>query len=179
VLFQDTFLFADTILNNIRFGRPEASEEAVIEGGKESPHPRFCYATGKWLPISWSRRVQRTFPGGQRQRLGTGPGAALRSHLFLLLDDPSSAVDSKTEKAIFEAIDDTIRSRTTFMVAHSVSTLKRADRIMVLKHGKIVQDGTHEHLLSQPGLYRDAALLQDHKSPTQTLGKSPQEALTW
>lgn len=171
VLFQETFLFADTVINNIRFGNPEASEEEVYEAARQAHVHDFILQLDDGYQ-SYIQEGAKNLSGGQRQRIGLARVLLSNPHI-LLLDDPSSAVDSKTEKAIFEAIEDTIKSRTTFMVAHRISTLKRADRILVLKQGRIVQDGDHETLLRQPGHYRDAALLQAEYGKQATGEKTP------
>jgi len=97
--------------------------------------------------------------GGQRQRLAIAR-AVLTVPAILLLDDPTAAIDPETEREIFTALSAVTKNRTTFVVAHRLSTLLRADRIIVLENGRIVQTGTHSELLKRSGVYRDAALHQ-------------------
>ena len=97
--------------------------------------------------------------GGQRQRIAIAR-ALLLEPTVLLLDDPTSAIDPETEKEIMEAMEAAMVGRTTFIVAHRLSTLRRADQILVLEHGKLVQVGTHEQLMAQEGHYRRAILVQ-------------------
>ncbi|NBV53230.1 MAG: ATP-binding cassette domain-containing protein, partial [Verrucomicrobia bacterium] len=97
--------------------------------------------------------------GGQRQRIAIAR-ALLLEPTVLLLDDPTSAIDPETEKEIMEAMEAAMVGRTTFIVAHRLSTLRRADQILVLEHGKLVQTGTHEQLMAEDGHYRRAILVQ-------------------
>jgi ATP-binding cassette subfamily B protein len=102
--------------------------------------------------------------GGQRQRIAIAR-ALLLEPTVLLLDDPTSAIDPETEKEIMEAMEAAMVGRTTFIVAHRLSTLRRADQILVLEHGKLVQRGTHEQLMAADGHYRRAILVQSEGAP--------------
>jgi ATP-binding cassette subfamily B protein len=102
--------------------------------------------------------------GGQRQRIAIAR-ALLLEPTVLLLDDPTSAIDPETEKEIMEAMEAAMVGRTTFIVAHRLSTLRRADQILVLEHGKLVQRGTHEQLMAEDGHYRRAILVQSEGAP--------------
>lgn len=178
VLFQESFLFADTILNNLKFGNRDATMEEVIEAAKKAHAHSFITALEKGYD-SMVQEGAKNLSGGQRQRLGLAR-VLLSNPSILILDDPSSAVDSKTEKAIFEAIEDTISTRTTFMVAHRVTTLRRADRILVLKKGRVIQDGSHDELLNQEGPYRDAALIQlEYNEKPKTSVAEREELKSW
>ncbi len=158
VVFQESFLFSDTVAANIRFGHPEASDEAMIAAAKAARAHEFILA----LPKGYDTVLGESgvdLSGGQRQRLAIAR-ALLTDPAVLLLDDPTAAIDPETEHEILSAIEGAISGRTTFIVAHRLSTLRRADRIVVLERGRIVQTGTHAELVHRDGSYRRAAMLQ-------------------
>lgn len=158
VVFQESFLFSDTVAANIGFGRPAASREAIVAAARAARAHDFVSA----LPQGYDTVLGESgvdLSGGQRQRLAIAR-ALLAQPSILLLDDPTAAIDPETEQEILDAIEHAIEGRTTFIVAHRLSTLRRADRIIVLERGRIVQTGTHHDLFHSDGPYRRAAMLQ-------------------
>jgi ATP-binding cassette, subfamily B, bacterial len=158
LVFQESFLFSNTIAANIAFGHPEATRAQIEAAARIAAAHEFITA----LPQGYETILGEsgsTLSGGQRQRLAIAR-AVLLEPAILLLDDPTAAIDSETEHEIFEALDRAIAGRTTFIVAHRLSTLRRADFIIVLEQGRIVQRGTHEELMRQSGPYLHVANLQ-------------------
>lgn len=158
LVFQESFLFSNTIAANIAFGHPEATRTQIEAAARIAAAHDFITA----LPLGYDTILGEsgsTLSGGQRQRLAIAR-AVLLEPAILLLDDPTAAIDSETEHEIFEALDRAIAGRTTFIVAHRLSTLRRADFIIVLEQGRIVQRGTHEELMRQAGPYLHVANLQ-------------------
>jgi len=158
MVFQQSFLFSNTVADNIAFGNPDASREEVVQAARTAAAHAFILQ----LPQGYDTVLGEggaDLSGGQRQRLALAR-AMLTNPSVLLLDDPTAAVDAHTERDILRAVEQVMRGRTTLLVAHRISTLKRADRIVVLDQGRIVQEGTHEELVRVAGIYRDVALLQ-------------------
>ncbi len=158
IVSQDTFLFSATIMENIRFARPDASRENAIKAGTLAALGRDIdtFPQG-WDTVVGERGV--TLSGGQRQRIAIAR-ALLPDPEILILDDALSAVDTRTEERILSEVLRIRKNLTTVVISNRVSTLKHADRILVLEDGAVVQQGTHESLLLEPGLYRDIFHLQ-------------------
>jgi len=162
IVLQTSLLFSDTIKANIAYGRPDATMDEVIAAAKAAQADEFI--TG--FPNGYDTIVGErgvTLSGGQRQRVAIAR-ALLMDPRILILDDSTSSVDTQTEKLIQAALDNLMEGRTTFVIAHRLSTVRRADMILVLDKGRIVERGTHDELLNVGGLYKEIHDLQlvDH-----------------
>ena len=158
IVLQTSLLFSDTIKNNIAYGRPKASFEDVVAAAKAAQAHEFIEGFPKgYDTIVGERGV--TLSGGQRQRVAIAR-ALLMDPRILILDDSLSSVDTQTEKLIQAALDNLMEGRTTFVIAHRLSTVRRADMILVMDKGRIVQRGTHDELLREGGLYKEIHDLQ-------------------
>jgi ABC-type multidrug transport system fused ATPase/permease subunit len=158
IVFQDTFLFAETIGENIAFGREGASEAAIAAAARAANAWEFIERLPDGLRTLVGERGVR-LSEGQKQRLAIAR-ALLRDPRILILDEPTSALDARAEHLLQSALDTLMRGRTTFVIAHRLATVRRADRILVLEHGRIVEQGTHSTLLERHGLYRELFDLQ-------------------
>ncbi len=158
IVFQESFLFSNTVAANIAFGHPTATRAQIEQAARIAAAHDFITALPQGYDTLLGEGAQ-SLSGGQRQRLAIAR-AVLLEPAIMLLDDPTAAIDSETEHEIFEALDRAIAGRTTFIVAHRLSTLRRADFIIVLEAGRIVQRGTHEELMKVPGPYLRVADLQ-------------------
>ena len=158
IVLQEPFLFSTTIAANIAYGRPEADFDAIVGAAKAAHAHEFI--TG--FPDGYNTRVGErgvTLSGGQKQRIAIAR-ALLYDPRILILDDSTSSVDTETEYQIQQALATLMQGRTTFVIAQRLLTLKNADLILVLDHGRIVERGTHEALLAASGLYRRTYDLQ-------------------
>ena len=151
MVLQDTWLYSDTIMENIRYGKLDATDDEVIEASKEAQVHHFIQT----LPNSYNMQINEetsNISEGQKQLL-TIAIAILRDRKVLILDEATSSVDTRTEELIQKAMDSLMKGRTSFIIAHRLSTIKNADLILVLKDGDIIEQGTHEELISMHGLY--------------------------
>ena len=155
---QDVAIFADTVVENIRYGTPGASLEAVQRAAEAAQADEFI----KVLPDRYQTRLGErgvTLSGGQRQRLAIAR-AILKDAPILLLDEATSALDAENEALVQRALEGVMKGRTTLVIAHRLATVQKADRILVLDKGRIVQEGTHAQLVAKGGLYGRLAELQ-------------------
>jgi len=158
IVLQTSLLFSDTIRENLRYGRPDATDEEIYAAAKAAQAHEFITKFEKGYETLVGERGV-TVSGGQRQRIAIAR-ALLMNPRILILDDSTSSVDTQTEKLIQEALDRLMEGRTTFVIAHRLTTVRRADLILVMENGCIVQRGRHAELLSQGGLYKEIHDLQ-------------------
>jgi ATP-binding cassette, subfamily B, bacterial MsbA len=148
---QETVLFGGTILDNIRYGQPQAGEDAVREASIAAhAHDFITDLPDGYRTVVGEKGVNLS--GGQRQRIAIAR-AILKAPRILLLDEATSSLDTESERLVQEALERLMKGRTTFVVAHRLSTIQRADRIVVLDKGRVVEEGTHHQLLEAKGLY--------------------------
>ncbi|MEL7272741.1 MAG: ABC transporter transmembrane domain-containing protein [Pseudomonadota bacterium] len=155
---QDTVIFAATIMDNIRFGRPDASDEDVQEAARLAMADDFIARMEKGYDTMVGERGV-TLSGGQRQRIAIAR-AILKNAPLLLLDEATSALDAESEKMVQQALDGLMVGRTTIVIAHRLATILKADRILVMEDGRFVEEGTHDQLVAQGGIYARLAKLQ-------------------
>ena len=152
-VFQDVYLFDDTVRNNIKFGNPNATDEEMMEIAKKAQ----CHDFIMKLPQGYDTILQEggsNLSGGERQRISIAR-AMLKRSKFVILDEATSSVDPENEKQLLMALKSLLKDKTTIIIAHKLSTVKNADQIIVLKNGAIEQIGTHDVLASEQGIYKD------------------------
>jgi ATP-binding cassette, subfamily B, bacterial len=155
---QDAVIFSSSALENIRYGRPGASDEQVIAAATAAFAHDFITALPQGYDTFLGERGVR-LSGGQRQRIAIAR-AMLKNPPLLLLDEATSALDAESERMVQAALESAMRDRTTLVVAHRLATVQQADRIIVLDHGRIVEQGTHASLMHANGVYARLAALQ-------------------
>ena len=156
---QDNILFSDTVRENILLGRPDATEEEIIEAAKMANAHDFIMN----LPNGYDTEVGERgvkLSGGQKQRLSIAR-IFLNNPPILILDEATSALDLESEAIIQDALDVLSKDRTTLIVAHRLSTITHADKIIVMQHGQIVETGTHKELIAKKGEYEHLYSIQD------------------
>lgn len=156
MVFQSVYLFADTIENNIKFGKPDATHEEVVEAAKKACCHDFITA----LPEGYNTVIGEggaSLSGGEKQRISIAR-AMLKDAPIVIFDEATANVDPENEDRLQKAIEELTRNKTIIMIAHRLKTVRNADRILVLEEGNIVQQGRHEELIGQEGIYKDFVL---------------------
>lgn len=151
MVFQNVYLFADTVENNIKFGCPDATHEQVVEAARKACCDDFIEA----LPDGYNTVIGEggaSLSGGEKQRIAIAR-AMLKDAPIIILDEATANVDPENEDRLQKAIEALTRDKTIIMIAHRLKTVRHADQILVVDHGRIVQQGTHEQLIGQPGIY--------------------------
>jgi subfamily B ATP-binding cassette protein MsbA len=155
---QESILFNDSVRNNVALGMPETPETQLIDALKAAHAWEFVSEMPDGLDANIGERGSR-LSGGQRQRLAIAR-ALLRNPEILILDEATSALDSQSEKVVQLALGELMKNRTSIVIAHRLSTVQHADLIVVMDQGRIVEQGTHNELLAQSGLYANLIKLQ-------------------
>lgn len=152
MVFQNVYLFGDTIMNNIRLAKPNASDEDIIYAAKKAR----CHDFIKSLQKGYETKIGEagsTLSGGEKQRIAIAR-AILKDAPIVILDEFTSALDVENERHILQAIDNLVQNKTVIMIAHRLETVRKADNIIVLDKGEIAQEGTHNELITQDGIYK-------------------------
>ena len=152
IVFQKVYLFHDTIENNIKFGKPTVTHEEVVEAARRA----CCHEFIEKLPNGYQTIIGEggsTLSGGEKQRISIAR-AILKDAPIIILDEATSSVDPENQHALLTAINELTCGKTLIIIAHRLSTIKDADQIIVLDNGHVVQQGTHETLIQQDGIYR-------------------------
>mgnify|MGYP006287779765 CR=1 FL=1 len=158
MVLQETFLFAGTLRENIAYGKPEATDIEIIQSAKAANAHDFIMN----LPDGYDSEVGERgvgLSGGEKQRIAIAR-AVLKDPAILILDEATSAVDTATEQSIQDAMNRLVQGRTTFAIAHRLSTLRNADRLLVMQNGEVIEEGTHEDLIERGGVYADLCKIQ-------------------
>lgn len=150
-VLQDTALFYGTIAENISFGRPSASREEIVKAAELANAHEFISKMAQGYDTIVGERGS-TLSGGQRQRIGIAR-VMVRNNPILLLDEPTAALDSESEKLVIEALERLMKGRTVIMIAHRLTTIRGADQIIVISGGVVAENGTHEDLIAKNGIY--------------------------
>jgi subfamily B ATP-binding cassette protein MsbA len=162
-VLQDTVLFRGTIHDNIAYGRPEATDEEIVAAAKLANADEFIAR----MPDGYHTMVGErglTLSGGQRQRIGIAR-AIVRNAPILILDEPTAALDTESEKLVIEALERLMKGRTVLTIAHRLSTIRDAHKIIVLKDGVVAEEGTHDELVKRNGIYAELYRVQAGATP--------------
>jgi subfamily B ATP-binding cassette protein MsbA len=157
-VLQDTVLLRGTVRDNIAFGRPDATDDEIVEAAKLANAHEFITRMPKGYDSEVGDRGM-TLSGGQRQRIGIAR-ALIRDNPILILDEPTAALDAESEHLVIEALERLVAGRTVIAIAHRLSTLRNADKILVVKDGVVAEDGTQRDLLALNGVYAQLHHLQ-------------------
>jgi subfamily B ATP-binding cassette protein MsbA len=163
-VLQETVLFRGTIRENIAYGRPGATDEEIIAAAKLANADEFITR----MPHGYDSVVGErgdTLSGGQRQRIGIAR-AVIRNSPIMILDEPTAALDTESERLVIEGLERLMKGRTVIMIAHRLSTLRDADKIVVLKDGVVAEEGTNDELIARGGVYAALHRAQYDTSPT-------------
>lgn len=163
VVLQEPLLFSASIADNIRYGRLDASMDEIVEAARAANAHDFISALPKGYDTELGERGA-TLSGGERQRISVAR-AFLKDAPILVLDEPTSSIDSRTERVILDALEDLMIGRTSFVIAHRLSTISEVDKILVISDGRLVEQGTHDELLTHAGTYRQLYEAQNRPRP--------------
>jgi ATP-binding cassette, subfamily B, bacterial len=169
LVLQEPFLLPLSAADNIAYGRPGATQEMIVEAAVAANADEFIRRLPQGYDTPLGERGA-SLSGGERQRLSIARALIKRAPI-LILDEPTAALDARTEALLLEAIEHLVAGRTTLLIAHRLSTVRRANRIVVLDHGRIIEEGTHEDLLTKNGAYQKAYTLQF--GPAKASGQPP------
>lgn len=153
IVQQDVYLFAGTIMENIRYGKPGATDEEVIRAAKSANAHEFIMAFPDGYDTDIGQRGVK-LSGGQKQRLSIAR-VFLKNPPVLIFDEATSALDNESEKIVQQSLEQLAKNRTTFVIAHRLTTIRNAQRILVLNNGTVAEEGTHEELLEKKGIYEN------------------------
>jgi subfamily B ATP-binding cassette protein MsbA len=171
IVTQETVLFDDTIAANIAYGRPGATRDEIEEAARAAHADEFIAMLPDGYDTAIGERGQR-LSGGQRQRLAIAR-AILRDSPVLILDEATSSLDTESEMLVQDALSNLMLNRTSLVIAHRLSTVRRADAIIVLERGLIVESGTHDELLGTGGAYAKLYELQLQEEPVDEAISGP------
>jgi ATP-binding cassette subfamily B protein len=167
VVTQETYLVHDTLRENLRYGKPDATDEEIEVAARAAAiHDHIATLPEGYDTVVGERGYRLS--GGEKQRIAIAR-AILKDPKILILDEATSALDTESERLVQSAMERLMEGRTTFAIAHRLSTIRRADQILVMQHGQIVERGTHAELLQSDGLYRRLYEAQSGGSEATTL----------
>jgi ATP-binding cassette subfamily B protein len=165
---QESFLFNGTVFENISYARPEASFEEVMRAARAANAHEFIIKKQDGYDMVVGERGNK-LSGGEKQRISIAR-AILHDPKILILDEATSAVDTPTEKKVQEAVANLVKGRTTFAIAHRLSTLRNADRLVVIDEGKVAEVGTHQELMEREGVFHKLVTTQQQTTAVMAVG---------